>query len=188
MLRALEEGNRLTQKPFVMLIDSKSKELEPVMWRAYIDHHHDLLRQEYYGQSSHDWDDHQDLTPPLGNVIICAEHVVWDEHDMALVITILPSEKDGVGLQRLIPPCAVACPHITLGSLRESTNEDMVDDLLRRWRDSDVSRGRIWSIGLSGRFEFDGTMRAVLPSFPPPPLPTPSQCPTPPSLPGDQKQ
>lgn len=173
MLSALENENKVTRKPFVLLIDSISEKYNPVIWESYIEFYHDRLREEYCGRYGHSLSesygpelDHQDLTPALGNVIIRTEYVVWDEHDMALVVDILPSRRDGVGLPRWKPPCTVACPHITLGSLRESTNEGVINDLPRRWRESDASKGRIWSLGLSGRFELDGVIRAVLQPLP----------------------
>lgn len=57
-------------------------------------------------------------------------------------------------------------PHIILGSVREQVDENEVEGLLQRWRDSDNSQGRIWSIGLSGRVELEGEIRPVL--HPPP--------------------
>jgi len=124
MLSALEDKNKVTRKPFVLLIDSISKKYNSVISRSYIEFYQDRVREDFCGRYGHSPGesygpelDHQDLTSALGNVIIRTEHVVWDEHDMALVVDILPSRRDGVGLQRFKPPCTIACPHITLGSL-----------------------------------------------------------------------
>jgi len=60
----------------------------------------------------------------------------------------------------------VEIPHITLGSAREQVDGNEVEALLRRWRDSDSSQGRIWSIGLFSRVELEGEIRPVLHPLP----------------------
>lgn len=81
---------------------------------------------------------------------------------MVLVVDILPLLEDGVRAQGTVPSCAPETPHMILGTLRERVDENEVETLLRRWRDSDSFQGRIWSIGLSGKFELAGDSRPVL--------------------------
>lgn len=97
MLDTLEQGNHLIQDPFVLLIDSMSKELEPVIWAEYVNYHVRLVWEALY--TSRGIVPEGDPAPPLGDVKVRSQHIIWNEYDMVLVVDILPLQEDGVRAQ-----------------------------------------------------------------------------------------
>jgi len=97
MLDTLDQGNHLIQDPFVLLINSMSKESEPVIWAEYVDYHFRLVWESFYTMRG--YRSERNPTPSLGDVKVRSKHIVWNEYDMVLAVDILPLQQDDVRAQ-----------------------------------------------------------------------------------------
>jgi tRNA ligase len=138
----LKQNNRIQSEFHVTLIHVNDRTANPGIWEKYKADYKEALSRAGSG----------DLTPSLGAGDVIPDHLVWDQRIMALAVKV--NGKDGP------LPCANANPHATIGTADDSIKAFESNDLLKRWREGDQSKGPIRSKVFPREYTFGGSVQA----------------------------
>ncbi|KAE8420943.1 tRNA ligase [Aspergillus pseudocaelatus] len=141
--RYLKENNRIQSEFHVTLIHANDRATHPEIWEKYKAEFKDTLSREDSG----------DYASKLGSGEVLPDQVVWDQRIMALAV-----RATGKGGEPL--PCANANAHITIGTANDSIKAFESNDLLKRWKEGDQSKGSIRSTDFPRGCAFEGDVRA----------------------------
>lgn len=140
----LKQNDRIQSEFHTTLIHVNDRIANPQVWEKYEADYEEALRREDSG----------DRTPALGAGEAFPDHLVWDQGIMALAVKV-----DG---EHAPLPCANANPHVTIGTANDSIKAYESNDLLKRWREGDQSKGPIQSKAFPRGYTFSGSVQANL--------------------------
>jgi tRNA ligase len=140
----LKQHNRIQSEFHVTLIHAAQRTTHPEIWEKYKADYKMTLSREGSG----------DRTFNLGAGKVLPDHIVWDQRIMALAVKI--NGKD----EQL--PCANENAHVTIGTANDSIKAFESNNLLKRWREADQSKGPVRSKIFPKAYTFEGSIQANL--------------------------